>query len=129
MAMQCTMPRPSCRFTATRAATARPRLSTVRVACSSGVPANVADARAWIAAWRASQQQGSPAPKAAQAEAPKPVTKDAPKSTAKTAAPADPSSSNGKFAPCKSFPDGTLLFSAESLGSVKYQDVNLKKDK
>lgn len=97
------------------------RLLVVRAAASStDVPPNVAEARAWIAAWRAKQQpqqggaSGNGKPAAAAAAPPKAAA--APKA-AKGA---------GKFAAASSMPDGTLVFTAEQLSAVKFSDVKLK---
>jgi hypothetical protein len=84
---------------------APPRQSKQRlrvVAKASEVPPNVQEAREWIAAWRAKQGKSKP-----------------------SEAPAAPSG-NGKLAPVKSFKDGTLLFTADSLAAVKYDDIKLK---
>jgi hypothetical protein len=78
------------------------------------VPPNVAEARAWIAAWRARQQQ--PASAAASGNG-----------TSKAAAAAPKAAQRGsKFGASASFSDGTLVFTADQLQSVDYSDVKLK---
>lgn len=88
-------------------------------AARSEVPPNVAEARAWIAAWRAKQQQQGAAPSSngngASAAAP-----------AQPAAARAPAKGAGKFGASASFSDGTLLFTAADLASVQYTDVKLK---
>lgn len=131
-----------------RLAVCKSRRLTVRVAASSDVPPNVAEARAWIAAWRSKQGRMAPpaeaaaplhaptptngkgkgkkAAKAAIAEAPVEAAAVAPAAAAPAprAAPAKPQS---KFGPSKSFDDGTLVFTADQLTSIKYTDVKLQK--
>lgn len=91
----------------------------MRAVASAEVPPNVAEARAWIAAWRAKQQQpaaassnGKPA-----AAAPKPA---AAKKAGKGA---------GKFGASASMADGTLVFTADQLQAVNYSDIKLKGSK
>jgi hypothetical protein len=91
-----------------QASAARQRV--VRTQAAADVPPNVAEARAWIAAWRARQQRA-------------PAAAKAPKQAAKAAAAAKPPS---KMAPSRSFQDGTLLFTAETLSSISYKEVALK---
>jgi hypothetical protein len=73
------------------------------------VPPNVAEARAWIAAWRARQQRAA-APAKGSKQAPKPAAAKPP----------------NKMAPSRSFQDGTLLFTAEALSSISYKEAALK---
>lgn len=87
-------------------------------AASSEVPPNVAEARAWIAAWRAKQQQ--------QGAAPSSNGNGASAEPAKPAAARAPAKGAGKFGASASFSDGTLLFTAADLASVQYADVKLK---
>ena len=88
----------------------------VRAAAKTEVPPNVAEARAWIAAWRAKQGQQ---PKPASGNG-KPAAAAAPKAT-KAA-----KGAGGKFGAASAMPDGTLVFTAEQLTSVDYSDVKLK---
>jgi len=91
---------------------ARLRRSVRAAASSSDVPPNVQEARAWIAAWKA-KQQGSAKPASSAgngAVAPK----------------GKPEGPKGKLGPSKSFSDGTLLFTADSLSAVQYKDIKLK---
>jgi hypothetical protein len=87
----------------------------VRVAAAKGGVDNVKDAEAWVARWRAKQGGGGGAAAAA-----KPA-----KGGKKAAAAASSPKAGGKLSPCQSFSDGTLLFTAESLKSVKFGDVKL----
>lgn len=115
-----------------RVVAGRSRRTTVRVAASTDVPPNVAEARAWIAAWRSKQGRMAPP---AEVAAPTPTngtgkSKKAAKpasAEARAAAPAPPSQPKHKFGPSKSFDDGTLVFTADQLTAVKYKDVKLKK--
>lgn len=77
------------------------------------VPPNVAEARAWIAAWRAKQQQ--PASAAASGNG-----------TSKAASAPKAAQRGSKFGASASFSDGTLVFTADQLQSVDYSDVKLK---
>jgi hypothetical protein len=98
-------------------ASSRPqRRATVVARASAKDPAdNLREAQEWVARWRARQAAaGSSGARTADAEA------DAPAA----AAPSSPSK-GGKLQPCKSFSDGTLLFTADSLKSVKFGDVKL----
>jgi hypothetical protein len=76
------------------------------------VPPNVQEARDWIAAWKA-KQQGSAKPAS---------------SSNNGAAPpkAKPTEPKSKLGPAKSFSDGTMLFTADSLSAVQYKDIKLK---
>lgn len=115
------------------------RRPSIRVAASSDVAPNVAEARAWIAAWRSKQgRMAPPAEAAAPAPAPTPTNGKGKSKTAATAvapvaaaappaAKAAPAKSQSKFGPSKSFDDGTLVFTADQLTAVKYTDVKLKK--
>lgn len=77
------------------------------------VPPNVAEARAWIAAWRAKQQQ----PAAASGNG---------NGNGKAAAAPAAAQRGGKFGASASFSDGTMVFTADQLKSVDYSDVKLK---
>jgi hypothetical protein len=88
-------------------------------AASTDVPPNVAEARAWIAAWRAKQQQ--PAAASGNGAKPAAAAKSAGKGAAKVA--------GGKFGASASFSDGTLVFTADQLQSVDYGDVKLQSKK
>lgn len=115
------------------------RRPSVKVAASAEVPPNVQEARAWIAAWRAKQVRMAPAEVASQAPVSAPAHTNGksknnkePKAaaTASQAAPAAPTPSakpNNKYGPSRSFDDGTLVFTADQLTSVKYSDVELRK--
>jgi hypothetical protein len=86
-------------------------------AAATDVPPNVAEARAWIAAWRA-KQAGGAAPAAAANGAssngmPKAATNGRPAAAG----------GGGKFTASASFSDGTLVFTADQLQSVNYGDV------
>lgn len=119
--------------------TARPaRLARQRVvsaAASSEVPPNVAEARAWIAAWRAANEvapavegpagNGVPsrrrAPKAKAAEA---AAAEAPAVEEPAAAAGEaPAAPQNKFGAAQSMADGTLVFTADQLKSVEYNEV------
>jgi hypothetical protein len=93
----------------------------VTAAASSEVPPNVAEARAWIAAWRAKQQQGGAAVPASNGNGASSAAKPA-----AAAARAPAKGAGGKFGASASFSDGTLLFTAADLASVQYTDVKLK---
>lgn len=95
----------------TAAPRARPvsRRRVVMAAANTEVPPNVAEARAWIAAWRAKQQQAA-APAASSGNGTGKAGKAA-------AAPA-----GGKLAAASSA-DGTLVFTADQLKAVSYADV------
>lgn len=78
------------------------------------VPPNVAEARAWIAAWRAKNQQATSAAASGNG-------------TSKAAsAPKAAQRGSGKFGASASFSDGTMVFTADQLQSVDYADVKLK---
>lgn len=89
------------------AAPARRRAVAVRA--GGGEPAHVTEAREWVERWKARQAAGG-APAGGKG-----------KKAAAAAAPAG----GGKLEACKSLPDGTLVFTAERLKSVKFDDVKL----
>ncbi|KAF6260822.1 hypothetical protein COO60DRAFT_849275 [Scenedesmus sp. NREL 46B-D3] len=139
------------------AAAARPtRLTRQRcvVASASGdVPPNVAEARAWIAAWKAKQQGASAAAPAAEPVAAEVATagsngkgknnrrrkstgtgkaaaEPAPAAAPKAAAPAAAAEAAPAPAPepanklaATALKDGTLVFTADQLKSIGYSDV------
>jgi hypothetical protein len=76
------------------------------------VPPNVAEARAWIAAWRAKQQPASAAASG--------------NGTSKAASAPKAAQRGSKFGASASFSDGTMVFTADQLQSVDYSDVKLK---
>lgn len=102
-------------------AAAPPRRRVVVAAASSTqVPPNVAEARAWIAAWRAKQGQAAAA-------------SNGNGNGAAPAAPATPTKAAGKSAGGKfggaAAADGTVVFTADQLMAVNYSDVKLKQGK
>lgn len=103
-------------------ATQPARRRVVMAAASTDVPPNVAEARAWIAAWRAKQQ------KPAAASGNGNGTSAAP-AAAKSAPAPKAAAGAGKFGASASFSDGTLVFTADQLQAVNYSDVNLKSSK
>lgn len=94
-------------------------------AAKTDVPPNVAEARAWIAAWRAKQQQ-QPAAASGNGASAAPAAKPA---AAKGAGKGAAKSAGGKFGASASFSDGTLVFTADQLQSVDYGDVKLQSKK
>jgi hypothetical protein len=90
----------------------------VLAVASTEVPPNVAEARAWIANWRA--KQGAAPAAAANGNGTAAAAKPAGK---KAAAPAK--AAGGKFGAASSMADGTLVFTADQLQSVDYSDVKL----
>ena len=95
----------------------RPRQARAAVAARAAAAAdNVREAEEWVARWRAKNAgaggSAAAAPKAAEGK----------KGGGAAAAGA---AAGGKLAPCKSLPDGTVVFTAERLKSVKFGDVKL----
>lgn len=113
------MQRLSLRSSVARAAVAparpAPQRRIVRAsAVDANTPANVVEAKEWVNKWRAKQQaaEGGAAPEHAQQAAAEHVEEPA--------APSGP-----KLQPCKSFSDGTLLFTSDSLKKVDFDQIKL----
>jgi hypothetical protein len=87
----------------------------VRAAVSAEKPANVTDAEEWVARWREKQADDA-TPRWKKDGNGKGSDEDEPAANGKA---------NGKLSPCKSLPDGTLLFTADSLKKVSFNDVKL----
>ncbi|GBF96279.1 hypothetical protein Rsub_09074 [Raphidocelis subcapitata] len=88
----------------------------VRVSASADKPSNVAEAEEWVARWRA--KQGA-------AAAPRWRAEQGAAAAAAAPAAAAAGKAGGKLSPCKSFSDGTIMFTAESLKKVSFDDVKL----
>lgn len=103
-----------CHRVAPTARPARPSIAVRAAQSGSDVPPNVAEARAWIAAWRAKHQQTSKAP-----------------ATSPNGNGNGQSSHNGVVAPAATvaapqmLKDGSMIFSAEALQAKNYNDFKL----
>jgi hypothetical protein len=98
-----------------------PRRAGVRAAVAVKDPAdNLKEAQEWVARWRARQAANGGGRSGSGSDSDAPARRAA-------AAPAAAASGGkgGKLQPCKSFSDGTLLFTADSLKAVKFSDVKL----
>lgn len=113
------------RLAAAPAVHAAPRRMVRAPAAATDEMPNVTEAREWINKWRARQEGGSEDNGAAAAEEPEAAAQPETAAQPEAAAPAPVEDPAAKLQPCKSFSDGTLLFTSDRLKSVSFDDVKL----
>lgn len=111
------------RQTVPKAKRGKSRSQKVQAAVPAAAPPDQERAAAALQRQVNGASAGAPAAAPAAPKKAAPAAEDAPKAAAPAAPKAAASAPKTPFAPCASFEDGSLLFTADALGKVSYSDM------